>query len=263
MPEHLPFPSPSIEAALWRQFAERRDLTARDELARSYMPMARRMAARYAGVSEPFDDLVQVANLGLVNAINRFDSTRGIPFAGFAKPTILGELKRHFRDRVWMVRVPRSIHDTMVQVERATEELALKLQRPPSVPELADLLDIEPVVVLEALEAGRNRRILSLDAPVVHEDGEELSLPDWLGVEEGGYGLAEDRVMLQSVLPRLDQRQRQVLKLRFADELPQARIAERLGCSQMQVSRMLRRMLEQLREAGAEKDAALASTDPV
>lgn len=263
MPEHLPFPSPSIEAALWRRFAQRRDLTARDELARNYMPMARRMAARYAGVSEPFDDLVQVANLGLVNAINRFDPTRGIPFAGFAKPTILGELKRHFRDRVWTVRVPRSIHDTMSRVEKATAELSLKLQRPPSVQELADLLEVDSVEVLEALEAGRNRRTLSLDAPVIHEDGEELSLPDWLGVEEGGYGLAEDRAMLQSVLPGLNQRQRQVLKLRFADELPQARIAERLGCSQMQISRMLRRMLEQLGEAGKENDKAFVSTGPV
>jgi RNA polymerase sigma-B factor len=148
---------------------------------------------------------------------------------------------------VWTIRVPRPIHDRIGRVERASAELSLKLRRAPSVQELADLLDIDPSDVLEALEAGHNRRTLSLDAPVGVEDGEEAS-PEWMGEEERGFELAEDRVMLQSVLPVLDSRQREVLKLRFADELRQDQIAERLGCSQMQVSRMLRRMLEQLRE---------------
>lgn len=250
MPEYSSSSFASIEPDLWQRFAERRDLRARDELVQNYLPMARRLAARYAGVAEPFDDLVQVASLGLVNAINRFDPARGVPFAGFAKPTILGELKRHFRDRVWTVRVPRSIHDTMVRVEKATEELSLKLQRPPSIQELADLLDIDPDEVLEALEASHNRRTLSLDSPVTGEDGEDSSPPEWAGEEDGGYELVEDRVLLQGVLPVLDARQREVLKLRFAEELPQAQIAKRLGCSQMQVSRMLHRMLEQLRREG-------------
>jgi RNA polymerase sigma-B factor len=257
MPEYSSTSFASIEAGLWQRFAERRDLRARDELVQNYLPMARRLAARYAGVAEPFDDLVQVASLGLVNAINRFDPARGVPFAGFAKPTILGELKRHFRDRVWTVRVPRSIHDTMVRVEKATEELSLKLQRPPSVQELADLLGLDPSEVLEALEAGRNRRTLSLDSPVLGEEGEDASPPEWAGEVDGGYELVEDRVLLQGVLPVLDARQREVLKLRFADELPQAQIAKRLGCSQMQVSRMLHRMLEQLRREGQEVNAAV------
>jgi len=252
MPEYSSSSFASIEAGLWRRFAERRDLRARDELVQNYLPMARRLAARYAGVAEPFDDLVQVASVGLVNAVNRFDPALGVPFAGFAKPTILGELKRHFRDRVWTIRVPRSIHDAMVRVEKATEELSLKLQRPPSVQELADVLGVDPSDVLEALEAGRNRRTLSLDSPVIGEDGEDPSPPEWAGEEDGGYELVEDRLMLQEVLPGLDQRQREVLKLRFADELPQAQIAKRMACSQMQVSRMLHRMLEQLRREGEE-----------
>jgi RNA polymerase sigma-B factor len=257
MPEYPSSSPASVEAGLWREFAERRDLRARDELVRIYMPMVRRLAGRYAGVAEPLDDLVQVASIGLVNAINRFDPARGVPFAGFAKPTILGELKRHFRDRVWTVRVPRTLHDAMVRVERATRELSLKLRRPPSVQELADLLGIDPSEVLEALEADRNRRTLSLDAPVVGDDGDDSSPPEWAGEEDRGYGLVEDRALLREVLPGLDPRARLVLELRIADELPQVQIARRLGCSQMQVSRMLHRMLEQLRRQGAEINAAV------
>src|SRR6201994_1691308 len=131
------------ERELWSRFAGQRDQVARRELVELYMPLARRMASRYAGVSEPFDDLLQVASLGLVNAVDRFDTARGTPFAGFAKPTILGELKRHFRDRVWTVRVPRSVHDRMATVEKATEKLTLELHRPPTAEELAVEVGIE------------------------------------------------------------------------------------------------------------------------
>ena len=126
------------ERELWRRFSAHRDQAARAELVELYMPLARRMASRYAGVSEPYDDLLQVASLGLLNAVDRFDASREIPFAGFAKPTILGELKRYFRDKVWTVRVPRSVHDRMGEVEKATEKLTLELGRPPSVEELAE-----------------------------------------------------------------------------------------------------------------------------
>ena len=250
MPEHplasLSHPPP--EALLWRRFTQRRDLAARDALVDAYMPMARRLASRYAGVSEPYDDLVQVASLGLVKAIDRFDPSRGTPFAGFAKPTILGELKRHFRDRVWTIRVPRGIHDTMARVERATEELSADLSRPPSVEELSRHLKIDPAEVLEALEAGRNRRPLSLEAPILTDDGTEAAPPDWIGGEDPGYELIEGRLTLETVLPRLGARERETLRLRFIDELPQSRVAERLGCSQMQVSRRLRNTLAVLRQ---------------
>jgi len=179
------------ERELWRRFTEHRDQAARTELIELYMPMARRMASRYAGVSEPYDDLLQVASLGLLNAVDRFDASRGTPFAGFAKPTILGELKRHFRDKVWTVRVPRSVHDRMGEVEKATEKLTLELGRPPSVEQLAERVGIDAAEVLEVLEAKHNRRPLSLDAPPIGEDSEEASGAEWIGRPDGNFELVD------------------------------------------------------------------------
>jgi RNA polymerase sigma-B factor len=240
------------EGELWRRFGEHRDQTARAELVELYMPLARRMASRYAGVSEPYDDLLQVASLGLLNAVDRFDASRGTPFAGFAKPTILGELKRYFRDKVWTVRVPRSVHDRMGEVEKATEKLTLERGRPPSVEELAEQVGIEAAEVLEVLEAQHNRKPLSLDAPPVGEDPEESSGAEWVGRPDGNFDLVEYRLAMESVLPVLGEREREVLQLRFADELPQTEIALRIGCSQMHVSRLLRRSLDKLRAAAEE-----------
>jgi RNA polymerase sigma-B factor len=245
------------ERELWRRLTERRDQRARAELVDLYMPLARRMAGRYAGVSEPYDDLLQVASLGLLNAIDRFDVSRGTPFAGFARPTILGELKRHFRDRVWTVRVPRSVHDRLAEVEKATEKLSLELHRPPSAQELADELGIDAAEVLETLEAQHNRRPLSLDAPPVGEDPDEASGAEWVGRPDGNFDLVEERLAVASVLPSLNEREREVLRLRFVEELPQIEIAMRIGCSQMHVSRLLRRSLDKLRE---EADGAIAAT---
>jgi RNA polymerase sigma-B factor len=227
---------------------EQRDQAARAELVDLYMPLARRMASRYAGVSEPYDDLLQVASLGLLNAIDRFDASRGTPFAGFAKPTILGELKRYFRDKVWTVRVPRSVHDRMGEVEKATEELTLELRRPPSAGELAARLGFDTAEVLEILEAKHNRRPLSLDAPPIGEDPEDSSGAEWVGRPDGNFDLVDDRLAMEAVLPSLGEREREVLRLRFVEELPQTEIAARIGCSQMHVSRLLRRSLDQLRE---------------
>ncbi len=238
------------EQEMWRRLAAFRDQKARTELIELYMPLARRMASRYAGVSEPYDDLLQVASLGLLNAVDRFDPTRGTPFAGFAKPTIHGELKRYFRDKVWAVRVPRSIHDRMAEIEKATEKLTLQSGRSPSVEQLAERLGIEPSEVLEVLEAKHDRRPLSLDAPPIGGDPEDASGAEWIGRPDGNYDLIDDRLALESALPSLDEREREVLKLRFADELPQTEIARRIGCSQMHISRLLRRALDKLREEG-------------
>jgi RNA polymerase sigma-B factor len=237
------------ERELWQRVTEHRDQAAREQLVELYMPLARRMASRYAGVSEPYDDLLQVASLGLLNAVDRFDPSRGTPFAGFAKPTILGELKRYFRDKVWTVRVPRSVHDRMAEVEKATEKLTLDLGRPPSVEELAEQVGIDAAEVLEVLEAQHNRRPLSLDAPPIGEGPEEASGAEWVGRPDGNFDLVDDRLAMESVLPVLDEREREVLRLRFAEELPQTEIATRIGCSQMHISRMLRRSLGKLREA--------------
>src|SRR5680860_1599670 len=156
--------------ALWRRFAESRDPAIREELVRRNMPFAKRLALRYRGASESFDDLLQVANLGLLGAIDRFDPERGIPFTAFASPTILGELKRHFRDRVWTVRVPRGLHDRMAEVDKAITELTKQLQRSPAVGEIAERLGVEQTDVLEVMEANHNRRPLSLDRPAGSEE---------------------------------------------------------------------------------------------
>jgi RNA polymerase sigma-B factor len=236
------------EQELWQRLAGSRDQKARSELVDLYMPLARRMAGRYSGVSEPYDDLLQVASLGLLNAIDRYDVTRGIPFAGFAKPTILGELKRHFRDKVWTVRVPRSLHDRIAEVEKATEKLTLDLRRPPTVDELSREAEISAADVLEILEAKQNRRPISLDAPPLGEDPEDFSRADWVGRPDGNFDLVEDRLAVAAVLPSLDDREREVLRLRFVEELPQSEIALRVGCSQMHISRLLRRALDKMRE---------------
>jgi RNA polymerase sigma-B factor len=242
------------EALLWRRLRNQRDPAAREELVRRYLPYAKNLALRYRGASESFDDLLQVANLGLVNAVDRFDPARGTPFAAFASPTILGELKRHFRDRVWTVRVPRGLHDRMAEVEKATTTLTVELQRSPSVGEIATKLEIEPAEVLEVLEANHNRRPLSLDRPVGGEE-DESPASEWVGDEDENYELVDDKLALEGVLPQLDDREQLILRLRFVEDMTQSQIADQIGHSQMHVSRILRRTLERIREQVAEQEA--------
>jgi RNA polymerase sigma-B factor len=252
--EETTVPSPGAEAQLaqdrelWRRFAKTRDPAIREELVRRNMPFAKRLALRYRGASESFDDLLQVANLGLLNAVDRFDPERGIPFTAFASPTILGELKRHFRDRVWTVRVPRGLHDRMAEVDKAITELTKELQRSPSVGEIAERLEVEQTEVLEVMEANHNRRPLSLDRPAGAEDSDESPPAEWVGEEDEAFELVEGRIALDSALPFLDERERLVLRLRFAEDMTQSQIAERIGHSQMHVSRILRRALARIRE---------------
>ena len=249
------------ERILWARFVKDRDPAIREELVRRYLPFAKNLALRYRGASESFDDLLQVASLGLVNAIDRFDPDRGAPFTAFASPTILGELKRHFRDRVWTVRVPRGLHDRMAEVEKAISELTVELQRSPSVGEIAERLGVDPTDVLEVLEANHNRRPLSLDRPVGGEDAEESPAAEWVGDEDAGYELVEDKLALEGALPHLDERERLVLQLRFVEDLTQSQIAERIGHSQMHVSRILRRTLERIRAEVAEQSGAASDSD--
>jgi RNA polymerase sigma-B factor len=247
------------EEHLWRRLERDRDQAAREELVARYLPVARRMAGRYAGIAEPFDDLFQVASLGLLNAIDRYRLDRGTPFIGYAKPTIAGELKRYFRDKVWTVRVPRAIHDRMVAIETMTEQLSEELGRPPRPEEIASGLGLAVEEVLEALVAQENRRPLGMDAPVVTDDGDGPSTAEWLGREDDNYELVEDRMALRAVLPGLTQREQEVLRLRFVEELPQSMIAARVGCSQMHISRLLRASLERMRERA---EAAVESPGP-
>jgi RNA polymerase sigma-B factor len=244
------------EGQLWARFAETRDPSIREELVQRYLPLAKSLTQRYRGASESIEDLLQVASLGLLNAVDRFDPDRGIPFAAFASPTIIGELKRHFRDRVWTVHVPRRLHDRMAAVQKAIAELTKELQRAPSVAEIAARLEIEPTEVLEALEANQNRRPLSLDRPANGEESEDESpAADWIGSEDQGYELVEGKVTLEAAFPHLSERERLVLRLRFVDELTQSEIAERIGHSQMHVSRILRRTLERIRNQIGDEEA--------
>jgi RNA polymerase sigma-B factor len=256
--EASPSPGPreqlTDERELWRRFTATHDPAIREELVRRNLDFAKRLARRYRGASESFDDLLQVASLALVNAVDRFDPDRGIPFSAFASPTILGELKRHFRDRAWTVRVPRGLHDRMAQVEKAISELTEKLQRSPSVGEIAERLGLEPTDVLEVLEANHNRRPLSLDRPTSRDDSEEATPADWIGEEDKNFELVEGRVALDAALPHLDERERLVLRLRFVDDMTQSQIAEQIGHSQMHVSRILRRALERIREQVREQE---------
>jgi RNA polymerase sigma-B factor len=242
------------ERELWVRLARNRDQAAREELVRRHMPFAKRLALRYRGASESLDDLLQVANLGLLNAVDRFDPDRGIPFTAFASPTILGELKRHFRDRVWTVRVPRGLHDRMADVDKAITELTKELQHSPSVAQIADRLGLDMSDVLEVLEANHNRRPLSLDRPAGGDDSEESAPAEWIGDEDEGYELVEGRIALDAALPQLDERERLVLRMRFVDDMTQSQIAERVGHSQMHVSRILRRALARIREQIKEQE---------
>jgi RNA polymerase sigma-B factor len=240
---------PSLhEEQLWRRLSRDRDQAAREQLVAIHLPMARRMAGRYAGVVEPYEDLVQVASVGLLHAIDRFEPDRGTPFVGFAKPTIMGELKRYFRDKVWTIRVPRALHDRIGAIETMTEELTENLSRPPTPEEIANGLGIDVELVLETLAAQENRRPVGLDTPVQSEDGDGTTTPEWFGREDPNYELVEDRIAVEAVLPTLDEREREVLRLRFVEDLPQAKIAARIGCSQMHVSRLLRMTLARIRE---------------
>lgn len=240
------------EPELWRR-CEEGDERAREQLVDLYLPLARRLARRYAGVREPYDDLLQVACLGLLLAIDRFDPSAGTPFVGFAKPTILGELKRHLRDKVWTVRVPRPLHDRIGEVELVVEAITKETGRSPSVAEIADWMEIDPTTVLEALEADRDRRMVSLDATATEEEGGPPRV-ETIGGEDSGFEQVEDRAAVAAAIGRLDEPGRELLRMRFAEDLSQRQIAARLGRSQMYVSRCLRGALERLCE-GADPSA--------
>jgi RNA polymerase sigma-B factor len=243
----------AAEHELLSRYFRTRDEDAREELVRRFLPFARGLALRYTGGVEPSEDLIQVASLGLVSALERYDPERGVPFAAFAGPTILGELRRHFRDRVWALRVPRGLQERIRDVEEAIGELSADLERSPTVSEIASVLDVTDVEVLEAFEATAARRTVSLDQPGgPSEPGDEIPLAERVGSEDPGFELVEDRVTIGAGAGALSEVELRVLELRFAEDLTQSKIAERIGYSQMHVSRILRRALEKLREVTGE-----------
>lgn len=223
------------------------------------MPLARGLARRYLGAREPVEDLMQVASLGLLKAIDRFDTNRGNRFAAFAVPTILGELRRHFRSVSWAVHVPRGAQERALEVDKASNALRAISGRAPTVREIAGYLEIEDSEVLDGLQTSQAQDALSLDAPFAGDD-EQGADPrsETIGDCDEGYAFVEDSSAVTQALASLSPRNRQIVHLRFVAELTQSEIAARVGLSQMQISRLLRRSLHEMRELAEGSEATEA-----
>jgi RNA polymerase sigma-B factor len=227
------------------RYARTRDASEREELVRRYMPLARSAAARYQHTSESFDDLLQVASIGLLKAIDRYDPARGTAFSSFAVPTILGELRRHIRDHTWSVRVPRELQELGQRLRRTTDELSAELGRPPTIAELADRLEVSEETVLDARQAAAAHTPASLDEPASRGE-DSAPLGELLGGEDSALAAADDAITLQRLLRGLPTRDREILRLRFEEDLKQREIGKRVGISQMHVSRVIRQSIQQL-----------------
>jgi RNA polymerase sigma-B factor len=243
--QHLP-----VEE-LFNRWQQHHDERAREQLVERYMPLANRLARRYRGANEPLDDLRQIASVGLLNAIDRYDPSRGIGFQSFAVPTILGEIKRYFRDCCWAVHLPRGIQDLAIKVEQARRELTGVSGRSPTFNELAEYLELSIEDVLDALEASAAHHAISFDTPQDGVESDSGTLGDMIGDVDGRFELVDSTSSITQAAARLPERERRVLVLRFMEDKTQTQIAEEIGVSQMQVSRILRRALDWLSETVA------------
>ena len=248
---------------LLRRYHEDGDLQAREQLIEQYMSLVRSLARRYSYRGEQLEDLVQIGAIGLIKAIDRFDLERGVELTTYATPNIIGEIKRHFRDKGWSVRVPRGLQELNVQLSRLIEQLTVQLSRSPTIPELAKAAGVEEEEVLEALESGRAYTSLSLSDGGGGGDDDDLDPLESIGTEEHQYEVSEDRAVLAPGFRALDERERKILQLRFFEGLTQSQIAQQVGISQMHVSRLIRRSLEKIRERSPRtKSRSLASGQP-
>jgi RNA polymerase sigma-B factor len=248
-------PSPD-DKVLLRKYHEEGDLAARDQLIEQYMSLVRSLARRYAYRGEQLDDLVQIGAIGLIKAIDRFDLDRGVELTTYATPNIIGEIKRHFRDKGWSVRVPRGLQELSVQLSRLVEQLTVQLGRSPTIAEIAKEAGVDEEQVLEALESGRAYSSVSLSAGSIGDEDGDLDPLETIGTEEHQYEVSEDRAVLEPGFRVLDERERRILHLRFFEGLTQSQIAQQIGISQMHVSRLIRRSLEKIRdEIAVEEDA--------
>jgi RNA polymerase sigma-B factor len=251
------------DRVLLRRYHVEGDLAAREQLIEQYMSLVRSLARRYSYRGEQLDDLVQIGAIGLIKAIDRFDIERGVELTTYATPNIIGEIKRHFRDKGWAVRVPRGLQELNVQLSRQIEELTVELGRSPTIPELAKAAGAEEEEVLEALESGRAYSSVSLSAAGGQDEQGELDPLESLGAEEPQYEISEDRAVLAPGFRVLDERERKILHLRFFSGLTQSQIAQQIGISQMHVSRLIRRALEKIREEiGSEVEEPAADEGP-
>jgi RNA polymerase sigma-B factor len=233
----------------WRRHEDRR---ARDELIERYLPLARKLARRYASSVEPYDDLFQVASLGLVKAVERFDPALGYAFTSFAVPTIVGELKRYFRDTGWALHVDRAAQERARKISDAQQKISARTGRSPTVDELAQYLEISQEEVLDGLQTAEAFGAVSLNAPLGGDDVMSTRLES-IGTEDERLSLVDDQATIFAAAKHLSERERQILYLRFGEDLTQSQIARRIGVSQMQVSRLLRRSLQRLRELTADR----------
>jgi RNA polymerase sigma-B factor len=250
-------PEEKTDRDLLRRYHEQGDLEARERLIEQYLPLVRSLARRYSYRGEQLEDLVQVGCIGLIKAIDRFDVDRGVELTTYATPNIIGEIKRHFRDKGWSVRVPRGLQELNVRLSHLVEDLTVQLERSPTIAELAKAAGVEEEEVLEALESGQAYATLSLSAPTGGgEEGSDLDPLESLGELEHEYVVSEDRAVLAPGLRVLDERERRILHLRFFEGLTQSQIAQQVGISQMHVSRLIRRALDKIRDEIAVEDSA-------
>jgi RNA polymerase sigma-B factor len=236
--------SRSVESLLVAYHREG-DQSARDTALVELMPLVRALASRYAGRGEPLEDLVQAGSIGLIKAVDRFDPDRGIKFSSYAIPTIVGEIKRHFRDKAWAMHVPRRLKELSLRLSHTLDELTTELGRSPTIAELAEATGVEEEDVVDALDSSNAYSTRSLHAP--YEEGGDDSLADKLGEEDTGYAEVEDGALVAAGLDALDERERQIVELRFFEEMTQSQLAAEVGISQMHVSRLLRRALATMR----------------
>jgi RNA polymerase sigma-B factor len=260
--EETPAPIATVSSdELFTRWSTRRDLRARDALIERFLPLARKLARRYSGSSEPYEDLVQVASLGLVKAVERFDPARGFAFTSFAVPTIVGELKRHFRDTAWALHVDRSAQERARRIMDARREVGVRHRRSPTIPELAEYLECSEEEVLDGLQVAEAYDTLSLDAPRAGAGEAERRL-DLLGGEDGRLELIHDQTTVFAAAQQLCERDRRILYLRFGEDRTQAEIAALIGVSQMQVSRLLRRSVRRLQELVTPQASGARSSSP-
>ncbi len=231
---------------LLRRYHEGGDTGAREQLIQRHLPLVRSLARRYAGRGEALEDIEQVGAIGLIKAIDRFELERDVSLATYATPNVVGEIKRHFRDKGWAIRVPRALQELNASMSGAIERLTVKLSRSPSIGEIAEELETTPEHVLEALEVGSAYSTVSLSGGPGGD--EELDPLETIGEEDEGFQRSEDRAALAPALQRLPPREREILRMRFEEGLPQTQIAQRVGLSQMHVSRLIRKSLAEMRE---------------
>src|SRR5215217_7430570 len=245
------------EALLFSRYGTTHDPSLRERLVMTYLPLARTIARRYQSPRVPTEDLVQVATVGLIKAVDRFDADRGVAFSSYAVPTMVGEVQRHFRDHTWGVRPPRDLQERAQRVLAANRALSAELGRPPSAGEIGERLGVSLEDVVEAFQASDARDATSLDRPrVIGEEGDTLA--DTIGGEDDEYERVEHAITADLLMTELDAREREIIRLRFQEDMTQSEIGERIGCSQMHVSRLVRGAIAKLTAAAERRPGSAA-----